>query len=439
SSDILDSASELGEDMRDDDPPAPPRPRCVSVEDLAPPDKEVRREYLLTTLGRPPRAVSASIAAWGRLEHEMQAADILERAAAHMAAEHAARLRDQFRWLQSRLGRLPALNDRAWILRTGSEFCPGYHTLRQRFQPELVPVLQEGLDMAEVMVNMAATMRYHDFLTALLPWLSPAAQLQFQDWFQTYERTQFMALPQASEPPHTADDEALDCVAATTGAVATPVHAGVPHQQHTIRRIPDKPISLATRAKLRSMALSEGHQDDQLLQAQAEFAQFGAYMKAGLPQPGSTAAPSTAPRDTDRKDMDVDKDRRRQHREEEDRGSPQPKYAKAETKGAEKPGEPPSGKGGQIQPQKEDNEVGTKTPGTGSGQQRDDQDRRQLLSRAGPRGGLGEGEDGAQPALESAAGPRLEQAAWLPSLAHPPWGARGSEGSGEGRPWAGFP
>ena len=142
------------------------------------------------------------------------------------------------------------------------------------------------------------------------------------------------------------------------------------------------------------MAHSEGHQDDQLLQAQAEFAQFGAYMKAGLSQPGSTGALSTAPslagteEDADRhpKDMEVDKDRRRQQRDDVDQVSPQLKWAKGENKGSDKPVEPSSGKGG-LHP-KDSQEASTRTPGTSSGQQQESQERRQ----PGPSRGRDKGE-----------------------------------------------
>ena len=76
---------------------------------------------------------------------------------------HARRLREQFDWLQHQLEQLPSRNDSAWILNTGSQFCPGLHTLRQRLLPELVSVLRPNLDaavvqeMAEVMVNMATS------------------------------------------------------------------------------------------------------------------------------------------------------------------------------------------------------------------------------------------------------------------------------------------
>ncbi|OLP99483.1 hypothetical protein AK812_SmicGene17950 [Symbiodinium microadriaticum] len=153
-------------------------------------------------------------------------------------------------------------------------------------------------------------------------------------------------------------------------------------------------LTSRTPAKLRSMAHSEGHQDDQLLQAQAEFAQFGAYMKAGLSQPGSTGALSTAPslagteEDADRhpKDMEVDKDRRRQQRDDVDQVSPQLKWAKGENKGSDKPVEPSSGKGG-LHP-KDSQEASTRTPGTSSGQQQESQERRQ----PGPSRGRDKGE-----------------------------------------------
>ena len=103
------------------------------------------------------------MAVWGRVEHEMAARDILARATAHMDDPHARRLREQFDCLQHQLEQLPSRNDSAWILNTGSQFCPGLHTLRQRLLPELVSVLRPNLDaavvqeMAEVMLNMATS------------------------------------------------------------------------------------------------------------------------------------------------------------------------------------------------------------------------------------------------------------------------------------------
>ena len=119
------------------------------------------------------------------------------------------------------------------------------------------------------------------------------------------------------------------------------------------------------------MAHSAEQGDDQLIQAQAEFAQFGAYMKAGLPS--STGAPSTAPSlgDTEAteepaREMDVDRDRRRTQRDEEAGNTPPQKWAKGDNKGADRQLEPVSGKGGQVS--KDQVEPSTKTPGSGPNQ-----------------------------------------------------------------------
>ncbi|CAE7657746.1 HERC1, partial [Symbiodinium microadriaticum] len=134
-------------------------------------------------------------------------------------------------------------------------------------------------------------------------------------------------------------------------------------------------LRIRTKLRPRSMAHSGEHGDDQLIQAQAEFAQFGAYMKAGLPS--STGAPSgatsTAPSlgDTEAtedqsKEMDVDRDRRRTQRDEGEINPPPQKWAKGDQKGVDKPQEPVSGKGGQVL--KDNVEPSTRTPGSGSTQ-----------------------------------------------------------------------
>ncbi|CAE7209713.1 unnamed protein product [Symbiodinium microadriaticum] len=150
-----------------------------------------------------------------------------------------------------------------------------------------------------------------------------------------------------------------------------------PHSAQQLRRL-SKPCEWCgdsqytrTTPKLRSMAHLAEQGDDQLIQAQAEFAQFGAYMKAGLPS--STGAPSTAPSlgDTEAteeqaREMDVDRDRRRTQRDEGDNSTPPPKWAKGDNKGADKSLEPASGKGGQVS--KDHVEPSSKTPGSGSTQ-----------------------------------------------------------------------
>ncbi|CAE7947378.1 unnamed protein product [Symbiodinium sp. KB8] len=165
-----------------------------------------------------------------------------------------------------------------------------------------------------------------------------------------------------------------------------------PHSAQQLRRL-SKPCEWCgdsqytrTTPKLRSMA----HSAEQG-QAQAEFAQFGAYMKAGLPS--STGAPSTAPSlgdmeatEEQAREMDVDRDRRRTQRDEEDGSTPPQKWAKGDNKGADRPLEPASGKGGQVL--KDHVEPSSKTPGSGSnqppptsGQQETSRDRGQRTDR----------------------------------------------------------
>ncbi|OLQ12455.1 hypothetical protein AK812_SmicGene3669 [Symbiodinium microadriaticum] len=164
---------------------------------------QFRRDYLESTLVRPSRSVSASMAAWGRTQGEMHATEVLERTTAHLGAAAADTLRRDFEWLNTLLRRQPADNDRAWILTTGNQFSPGKHLLQQKLWPYVVSRLQQCLagnllqEVAETIFNMASALWYQDYLMVLLPWLTSEEQLQFQQWFQEYERQCFLALPAA--------------------------------------------------------------------------------------------------------------------------------------------------------------------------------------------------------------------------------------------------
>lgn len=164
---------------------------------------QFRRDYLESTLVRPSRSVSASMAAWGRTQGEMPATEVLERTTAHLGAAAADTLRRDFEWLNTLLRRQPAENDRAWILTTGNQFSPGKHLLQQKLWPYVVSRLQQRLagnllqEAAETIFNMASALWYQDYLMVLLPWLTSGEQLQFQQWFQEYERQCFLALPAA--------------------------------------------------------------------------------------------------------------------------------------------------------------------------------------------------------------------------------------------------
>ncbi|CAE7460615.1 unnamed protein product, partial [Symbiodinium necroappetens] len=163
---------------------------------------QFRRSFMELTLRQNQRSISASVAAWGRTQHELQAEEVLGRATAQMDEQAAARLRRAFTWLQEALRQAPERNDRAWIITTGNQFCPPTRVLHQRLGPHIVAVLRRHLqeeladEVAETILNMAPSMGYQDYLTALLPWLDPTEQLNFQQWFQEYEQLQRLALPE---------------------------------------------------------------------------------------------------------------------------------------------------------------------------------------------------------------------------------------------------
>ncbi|CAE7942537.1 Ankrd17 [Symbiodinium sp. KB8] len=166
---------------------------------------QFRRDYLESTLVRPSRSVSASMAAWGRTQGEMPATEVLERTTAHLGAAAADTLRRDFEWLNTLLRRQPAENDRAWILTTGNQFSPGKHLLQQKLWPYVVSRLQQRLagnllqEAAETIFNMASALWYQDYLMVLLPWLTSGEQLQFQQWFQVRNTFIHVASPMAPD------------------------------------------------------------------------------------------------------------------------------------------------------------------------------------------------------------------------------------------------
>ncbi|CAE7915239.1 unnamed protein product [Symbiodinium sp. KB8] len=166
---------------------------------------QFRRCYLEEVQARPSRSISSSFAAWGRTQGELRAGEVLERTVAHLDSRAASTLREDFHWLESCLLRRPARNDRAWIITTGNQFCPKQPVLQQQLWPGVLSHLQQRLpdplaqEVAETLFNMASALWYQDYLMVLLPWLEPAEQLRFQQWFQQYERNQFLALPGDTE------------------------------------------------------------------------------------------------------------------------------------------------------------------------------------------------------------------------------------------------
>ncbi|CAE7687908.1 unnamed protein product [Symbiodinium sp. KB8] len=167
---------------------------------------QMRRSYMELVLQEKQRSISASMAAWGRTQHDLPAEDVLERTIGRVDEATATRLRADFEWLSNQLRQEPARNDRAWILTTGNQFCPAKHVMQQQLWPAVVAALQQQLmeelvaEVADTIFNMASSMWYQDYLTALLPWLHSDEQLRFQQWFQEYERLQFQSLPGPSEP-----------------------------------------------------------------------------------------------------------------------------------------------------------------------------------------------------------------------------------------------
>ncbi|OLQ04170.1 hypothetical protein AK812_SmicGene12803 [Symbiodinium microadriaticum] len=377
---------------------------------------QARRSYMELTLHQRQRSISASMAAWGRTQHELQAEEVLDRAAAQMEAAAATQLRRCFSWLRERLHRLPERNDRAWILTTGNQFGPSTQVLQQRLLPLVATELRGNLpdelveEVVDTIFNMASAMGYQDYLSAIFPWLGPTEQLSFQQWFQDYEQLQFLALPRHAPLPEQRDADELPrgqaqtkpssmCVAnaeppasdisrrseAPVAKLGLPVNACASYPGMLVAYTQDK--ALRQRAKQSKIAQAlppkqapavlwtiaqqelapricdELNQDNSklldrlgivhpLLQlAQAEFEQFGLYMKkatqatdpTGTPltsTPASSIAPPT------QEDMDLDREKRPVD-------LPQPleqpaKWAKGEAKGETKPELAPpqqSGKG----------------------------------------------------------------------------------------------
>ncbi|CAE7667535.1 unnamed protein product, partial [Symbiodinium necroappetens] len=152
-------------------------------------------------LRQPQRSISSTVAAWGRTQHELPAEAVLDRTMAHLDATTAETLRDNFSWLKELLQRRPARNDRAWILTTGNQHCPDKQRLQQQLRPHVLERLRQrlpeplALEAADTFTNMATSLWYQDFLTAMFPWLTAEEQLQFQQWFQDYEWNQYLSLP----------------------------------------------------------------------------------------------------------------------------------------------------------------------------------------------------------------------------------------------------
>ena len=87
-----------------------------------------RRIYLEEQLRRPSRAISASVAAWGRTQSDLPSEEVLARTAAQMDRVAAMELRANYEWLQALFQKQPARNDRAWILTTGNQYSPSKAT-----------------------------------------------------------------------------------------------------------------------------------------------------------------------------------------------------------------------------------------------------------------------------------------------------------------------
>ncbi|CAE7556758.1 sec31 [Symbiodinium necroappetens] len=156
------------------------------------------------------------MAAWGRTQSELPAGEVLARSAAQLDDATASALRGDYAWLEACLRRQPARNDRAWILTTGNQFCPKQPAMQQQLWPIVVSCLRqrlpEGLvqEVADTIFNMAPALWYQDYIMVLLPWLGPSEQLRFQQWFQEYERHQFLALPRGVEDAAQPPGETLD-------------------------------------------------------------------------------------------------------------------------------------------------------------------------------------------------------------------------------------
>ena len=97
-----------------------------------------RRCFMEEIQGRPSRSISASLATWGRTQSELPANEVLERTAAHLDDATAGTLWADFAWLATLLRQQSERNDRAWILTTGNQFCPGKPLLQQKLWPSVV-------------------------------------------------------------------------------------------------------------------------------------------------------------------------------------------------------------------------------------------------------------------------------------------------------------
>ncbi|OLQ02577.1 hypothetical protein AK812_SmicGene14564 [Symbiodinium microadriaticum] len=236
---------------------------------------QARRNYMELTLRQRQRSISASMAAWGRTQHELQAEEVLDRAAAQMEAAAATQLRRCFSWLRERLHRLPERNDRAWILTTGNQFGPSTQVLQQRLLPLVATELRGNLpdelveEVADTIFNMASAMGYQDYLSAIFPWLGPTDQLSFQQWFQDYEQLQFLALPRHAPLPEQRDADELP-----RGSADPPP---APGQAQT------KPSSMC-------VAIAEPPASDISRRSEAPFAKLGLPVNACASCPGMLVA-----------------------------------------------------------------------------------------------------------------------------------------------------
>ena len=74
----------------------------------------------------------------------------------------------------------------------------------------------------DTIFNMASALWYQDYLMVLLPWMEPAEQLRFQQWFQQYERNQFLALPRNTDEAQLQQEPAVDRHALPRGSSDPP-------------------------------------------------------------------------------------------------------------------------------------------------------------------------------------------------------------------------
>ncbi|OLP90604.1 hypothetical protein AK812_SmicGene27784 [Symbiodinium microadriaticum] len=173
---------------------------------------QTRRLYMEEVLRQPQRPISSTVAAWGRTQHELPAEAVLDRTMAHLDATTAETLRANFSCLKELLQRRPARNDRAWILTTGNQHCPDKQRLQQQLRLYVLEKLRQrlpeplALEAADTFANMAMSLWYQDFLTAMFPWLTAEEQLQFQQWFQDYEWNQYLSLPPSAAAPARMDE-----------------------------------------------------------------------------------------------------------------------------------------------------------------------------------------------------------------------------------------